>query len=474
MPIPNSCNGFNISNQIFSRSGGLTAALSVRSVAATNASARNEHVGQRESEKNQIFLEPARAAALRIETAFARNGINSANAETVLFLIQLANSTGEARYLKTASLGADYLAATWRELVDKPDKGLFSGQSSNLALYGGLAGVAYALNETGKATSKDKYCEAARAATDYIVRAAKAVGSGLAWSDAPGIAGDGSIVLYLLYAAREFECALYRITAERAGDHILEIASNERFGGFSWSGFPAFPGLPKDAYLPAFEDGTAGIVYVFARLYSETKKARFLFAANQGASHLQRVATDSSKVDPISHPLSDLPDLHYAGFCHGPTGTARAFFELYKITREPVYQIWAEQIAQKVLKSDTPENLTQNAWNVVCQCCGSPAVIDLFIDMWAFSRRLDYLSTAQRAASHLVSEETNSDGKSTQQFQTLAYVDQREIGAETDYLVGPLGVGSALLRLHLAARGEYVSVHFPDNRMANVRYASFS
>jgi hypothetical protein len=497
MRIPNGYNGLYMSSRKTLRTGTLTAAAtpahSFWNLAATNASARNEYGSQRESEQNQSFLESARGAALWIESAVQKldergvywlpqidhaekaatestpNAVCSASVATVLFLIQLASATGEARYLRTASLGADYLVATWRQLIDEPSKGLFSKKSPNLSLYGGLAGVAFVLNETGKATGKEKYSEAARTATDNIVRAAKAVGSGLAWSEAPGIAGDSSIVLYLLYAAQEFESALYSITAERAGDHILEIATNERHGGFSWRGFPAFPGLPQDAYLPAFEDGTAGIVYVFARLYSETNKARFLFAANQGATHLQNVATHSSKAELITHPLSDLPDLHYAGYCHGPAGTARAFFELYKITSEPDYQIWAERLAQRGLQNNVPGNQTPSDWNVLCQCCGSPAVIDLFVEMWAFTQRLDYLATAQRAAGQLVNHETNLDGKGTRKVQRWARVDPRGVSTKTDYFVDASVVGSALLRLHLAVQGEYSSVRFPDNRMVKVR-----
>jgi hypothetical protein len=301
------------------------------------------------------------------------------------------------------------------------------------------------------------------------VRAAKAAGSGLAWSDAPGIAGGGGIVLYLLYAAREFESALYRITAERAGDHILELATNERYGGFSWRGFPAFPGLSKDAYLPAFEDGTAGIVYVFARLYGETNKARFVFAANQGATHLQNVATIGSKAELISHPLSDLPELHYSGFCHGPAGTARAFFELYKITREPDYHIWAERLAQKVLQSDIRGELTPGYWTVVCQCCGSAAVVDLLVEMWAFTERPDYLISAKRAVRKLVNSETNSDGKRICNAKARARVTPQEANTETDYFVGASGVGSALLRVHLAEQGKYSAISFPDNRFSNAR-----
>jgi hypothetical protein len=245
------------------RSGALTAAVvpSVSSwgLSAASADTPAQHVGQHAFEPNPGFLESAKGTAQWIESAqkqdargaywlpepdhpekattvSAANAIYSGSAGTVLFFIQLANATGESRHLDTASLGADYLVATWRDLVDKPGEGLLSGPGLDLAFYGGLSGVAFVLNEVAKATKNAKYRDAARAATDYILQAAKPAGSGLAWSGAPGIAADGSIVLYLLYAAREFENDPYRDVAERAGDRILELGVNERRGGFSWRG----------------------------------------------------------------------------------------------------------------------------------------------------------------------------------------------------------------------------------------------
>jgi uncharacterized protein YyaL (SSP411 family) len=232
--------------------------------------------------------------------------------------------------------------------------------------------------------------------------------------------------------------------------------------------------LPKDAFLPAFEDGTAGIVYTFARLYSETNKARFVFAANQGATHLQNVAILGSKAELISHPLSDLPDLHYAGFCQGPAGTARAFFELYRITREPDYQMWAERLAQEVLQSDVPENQTPHFWTVICQCCGSAAVIDLLVEMWAFTERPDYLASARRAARQLANQKANLGGKGNRRIKACERANPRKVGTEPDHFVGAPGVGSALLRVHLAEQGKYSAILLPDNRFANARYAKSS
>jgi hypothetical protein len=175
--------------------------------------------------------------------------------------------------------------------------------------------------------------------------------------------------------------------------------------------------LSKDAFVPGFEDGTAGVTYVFARLYSETNKARYLFAARQGALYLQSVAPPESDAAFISHPLSDLPEAQYSGFCQGPAGTARTFLELYKITREPTYRACAERMAQAILQCRFPDNLTSDYTNPVCQCCSSVAVIDFFIMMWASTGRLNYLASAQRAVHQLVCRgdcaENGDDGWAT-------------------------------------------------------------
>jgi lantibiotic modifying enzyme len=496
MPLLNGHIGLSITRRKFLRSGALTAAavpaLSSSVLATTSTDASRQHASQGAFETKPNFLESAQSAALWIESAqrqdargvfwlpdpdrpektttvSAANAIYSGSAGTVLFFIQLASATGDSHYLQTASLGADYLAATWRELFDKPADSLLASVGANLSLYSGVAGVAFVLNEAAKATKNARYRDAAKAATDYIAQAAKPAGAGIAWSDAPGIAGDGSIVLYLLYAAREFESAQYREIAERAGDRILELGVNEHRGGFSWRGFAPRAGLPKDAYFPNFEGGTAGVAYMFARLYSETGKAKFLFAAKQGALHLQSIATLHGNAALIPYRFPDLPDLYYLGFCHGPAGTARTFFELHRITREPEYQVWTERLAQGVLQSGIPESQTPGYWNVVCQCCGSAGVIELFVGLWASTGRPDYLAFAQRVARQLVSRETNVDGKGNRWYQAWTRVKPWEVSAETGYSIGASGVGTALLHVHLAEQGKYRAILLPDNPFASGR-----
>lgn len=213
------------------------------------------------------------------------------------------------------------------------------------------------------------------------------------------------------------------------------------------------------------------MAYVFARLYRETNKAKYLFAAKQGVLHLQSIATLHGNAALIPYRFPDLPDLYYLGFCHGPAGTARTFFELYEITREPEYRVWTERLAQGVLQSGIPENLTPGYWNVVCQCCGSAGVIDLFVGLWASTGRPDYLAFAQRVARQLVSRETNLDAKGNRWYQAWMRVKPWEVSAETGYSIGASGVGAALLHVHLAEQGKYNAILLPDNPFANMRQA---
>jgi lantibiotic modifying enzyme len=445
-----------------------------------SADIRFEGTPQLAVEQNTDFLQSAKNIAQRIEAVQKQNArgvywhpetgqietaikVSTANTifrwstETILFLVQLANVTKNPQYLDTATMGADYLIAGWRDLVDKPGWNLSSEAGLNLSLYGGVAGVAVVLNETGKASGEKKYCEVAREITDDIVRAAKTISSGLAWSSAPGIAGDGNLVLFLLYAAREFQSSLYQITAERAGDHILELATNERHGGFSWIGFPALPGLTKYTFLPRFEDGTVGVAYVFARLYKETNKGRYLFAANQAALHLQNITTMNRPAESIL----GLPKIHNAGAFHGKVGTACAFFELFTITREPNYQAWAEQLAQVQHSSDL-ESLASGEWNTVSHYRGMAAFIDLILEIWAYTGRQEILTSAQRAARDLLSRETNLSGGMISNIQARTYNNPMETNVESEGFFAVLGMGSALLHIHLAEKGKHCSIPFPD------------
>jgi hypothetical protein len=85
-------------------------------------------------------------------------------------------------------------------------------------------------------------------------------------------------------------------------------------------------------------------------------RAEIMF--RQGALHLETIATVHGNAALIPYRFPDLTDLYYLGFCHGPAGTARTFFELHKVTGDAEYQLWTDRLAQDVIQSGIPENQT--------------------------------------------------------------------------------------------------------------------
>ena len=396
----------------------------------------------------------------KLTTISPANGIYSGSAGIVLFFLELAAATGDQTYLEDAKKGADVLASTWHDDPVEAEKipGL------RFSFYNGLAGVAFALIETWKATGDRRYKEAAVLATEYLVGSAKTTPSGLAWSAAPGVIGDGSVILYLLFAGAALKDEHYIKTAVLAGERLLAAGRPYAGGGLSWQGAPSSAlGLPDDAYFPNFEMGTAGVAFVLARLYEETRDKRFLYAATQGALHLQHIATVKGEGALVSYRYPDLKEVYYLGFCHGPAGTARLFYQLYKVTDDPIYLQWTERLARGVIDSNVPENQTPGLWNVVCQCCGSAGLTSFFLGLWAATNQPEYYAYANQFAGHTLSHQTDFDGKGARWYQAWTRVKPADVTAETGYSIGAAGVGVALIQASLARQGKYQVIGFPDN-----------
>jgi lantibiotic modifying enzyme len=402
----------------------------------------------------------------KLTTVSPANTVYSGSAGTILFFLELAKATSDTSYLRAAKSGADYVANSWEELKAPQKTGL------ELSLNSGVAGVAFVLTEVWKATQEDKYRRAALTATQHIVASAKPAGGGLEWASAPGVAGDGGIILFLLYASKAFQNPALRDLSVRGGLRLLELSQRDPRGGLKWQGIaPERFGQAKNSYWPNFELGTAGVAFVLARLYEESGEKQFLDAAEQGALHIQSIATIKGNTALVHYREPDLQNLYYLGYCHGPAGTARLFYELYKITNDPKYLDWTERLARGISESGIPEKLTPGFWNVVCQCCGTAGVSELFVGLWAATKRPEYLASAQRVADLTISRETNLDDKGYRWYQAWTRVKPWEVTAETGYMIGAAGVGSALIHVHLATQDRYEAILFPDNPFPRVHRA---
>lgn len=362
----------------------------------------------------------------------------------VLFLLELNRATGDAAYLDDARRGAD-------ELLTKVNS------EETMGLYEGVAGLGFTLGETWRATKDEKYRKGALAAVRLLSDRAAPVGGGVQWSNTTDIiAGGAGIGLFLLYADQELRDPGAKALAIRAGDRLLALGTADK-GGTRWAMDPALPRL-----MPNFSHGTAGIAYFLATLYKSTREQRFLDGALAGARYLQAIAKTDGDICLVPHNQPDGLDLYYLGWCHGPAGTARLFYQLAQVTGDKTWMTWVQKAANGILTSGIPEQRTPGFWNNVSQCCGSAGVAQFMLDLYGVTGEPKYLAFARKMTADLLARATRDD-RGTRWVQAEHRVRPELLVAQTGYMQGAAGIGMWLLRMDAQERKQPPFVRFPDS-----------
>ena len=362
----------------------------------------------------------------------------------ILFFIEAFRSTGDPSFLKDARAGADRLLGTF---ANEKESGL----------YVGVAGIGFALTEAFKATGDSKYRQGAMACATLLGERAKKAGKGIEWNDTTDIiAGGAGIGLFLLYAARELKEPAFRDLAIQDAQRLIELAQPEN-DGMKWRMSPGFARL-----MPNFSHGTAGIAYFLVTVYQETQKREFLDAALAGAKYLQGVARTDGDICLVFHNEPDGKDLYYLGWCHGPVGTARLFYRLYKVTGDRSWMDWVKKAARGIMQSGIPEKQTPGFWNNVSQCCGSAGVAEFFLSLHRVTGDRTYVEFSKKVAAQVLAKSTR-DRQGTRWIQAEHRVKPELLVAQTGYMQGAAGIGMLLLHLDSFQRGKKASVNFPDS-----------
>ena len=361
----------------------------------------------------------------------------------VLFLLELHHATGKLEYFEDARAGADELLAT------------LSVQKQS-GLYTGLAGTGFVLGEVYRATKDGKYRDGVRTVVRMLTERATPSGAGVQWSDVTDIVGGSAGTgLFLLHAGKMLDDSSAIALAARAGDRLIELGVPEQ-GGLRWSMDPKFP-----RRMPNFSHGTAGIAYLLARTYEETKQRKYLDAALAGAKYLQAIAKTEGNVCLIPHNQPDGEDLFYLGWCHGPVGTARLWYQLWRATGDKQWLTWVERSANALTTSGIPKQRTPGFWNNVSQCCGSAGVAQFFLDLNGIKANPSNVAFAKEMTADLLARGTR-DEKGLRWVQAEHRVRPELLIAQTGYMQGSAGIGMWLLRLDAAENKRKPFVRFPD------------
>ena len=392
-------------------------------------------------------VDPAKPEHIETDLYHGTSGV-------VLFFVEAYRSTGDESYLKDAQAGGEYL-------LSKLPK---SGDDFDCGLYTGLSGVAFALIEAGRYPGGANHRGGSRRCIKLLKAKAVKKGAGVEWTPTTDIiSGNAGIGLFLLYAAREIPDKSLVDLAAQAGRRLVELGKPAG-GGMKWAMNETFPRL-----MPNFSHGTAGVAYFLASLYRQTREKAFLDAAVAGGTYLRSVADTEGNACLIFHNEPDGKDLYYLSWCHGPAGTARLFYHLYRITNDKEWLEWVHKGARAVMRSGVPEKRTEGFWNNAGQCCGSAGVAEFFLNLYLSEGtwRAEYKEVSIRVADDLLSRATKTDG-GVKWVQAEHRVQPENLAAQTGYMQGAAGIGMLLLHMQAldSKRQWWRHVRFSDSPWA--------
>lgn len=359
------------------------------------------------------------------------NTIVEGTAGIVPFLLEAYQSTGNKTYLDYARSGADHLLGT----LDS---------ESSPSLYAGVAGIGYALEETYRFTNEKKYRDGVVKCVEMISNWAQKQAKGVVWRGYDIISGNAGIGLFLLYIGRRLDDQDCIDLAAEAGQHLIAVGETKN-GGIWWR---AGPGTPKN--YPNFSHGTSGIAYFLARLYEETGEQEFLDDAIAGARYLESVATTEGNIFMVFHSEPGNEDVFYLGWCHGPAGTARLFYQLYRVTGDTYWLEITKRCANAISYSGWPGIIQWGDYLTTTMCCGAAGISHFFLDLYHLTHDKEHIKYAKRVGEYLL-------------WLVMPEGGSQEHYNYTGYNWGAAGI--ALLFLHLDAfdQGKRWSINLPDS-----------
>lgn len=374
--------------------------------------------------------------------AYGALSLNTGAAGIAWYEHAAARVLGDAALDERAARAVRFLSERWREHVDDRFIGI---EGTGLGYYGGIAGIGAALLGLADADPL-----ARSTAVEIFDLLASRRGSGPekpVWLGIDAMLGDGGIIVSLLTAAEVLEDERYLQAAVEAGEALLASEQPVSETVSRWVGTdPQLLGLPAATRLDGLELGTIGIAFVLARLASATGDERFRDAAARAAGAIAGSATVAGDAALTAPGAGG----RYAfGYCTGSSGVIRSLIAVYEATGDPEHLEWAVRFGRGILRSGVPGRHTPgNSW-VLHQCCGSAAILEAFLGLWAVTGDGLWLDAARAQGDDILIRSVN-DAKGRRWYSEAYVLPTGTLKAEVGHQVGASGIALALLRLHVA------------------------
>lgn len=334
------------------------------------------------------------------------------------------------------------------------------------ALYGGAAGVAFALLEGAEALGDSSLRQAGRVMLQRIHAGASVSGDSVRWSGADDVlTGNAGTVAALFHAWRILDDTAARTLAQRGASTLARRGVTTDSGRFwRWR-----DGAPWN--LPNFSHGTAGVATVLALVSRDpTAPATLLPAAREGARYLIAVARRDARGMRIPYGWP-LPEGGWerpfdVSWAHGQAGTVRLFRELWLATLDTLYLAVMDSLVSALDSTvdvgTSRPRAGEGAWEFDYRF-GIAGIADLYADLYDATGRRHYLARAVALADYLL-EAADGDARALWTRPRRAFMPQAgEPATFTGLLHGAAGPGLLFLKLDALLHGRRPPPAVPDS-----------
>ncbi len=379
----------------------------------------------------------------------ATSSLGAGASGRILFFLELFQATKDPRYLARAEAEAD--------VVLLQVAGRAEDNEAALGLYNGVAGGIVALTALQRLVPAERFEDALSRLTPMLMRpSVSSINDVIV-----GAAGRG---LTLLEVADSGQRAEVLSVATVIGDTLIGRAKSEGIGLY-W-----LRAEDMEFNLPNFSHGTAGVGFFFARLHEATGRPEYLEVARSAADYLVQIADhdDGLFLVPYGVPNEGFSTNYDIGWAHGPAGTARLFYQLWKITGEERYLDQVEANARTLVAAGVPiassDTLRWAGPFRIDQRFGTSGAVTFLLGLNRVRPKAAYEQLARAILDDIIARSTLHDDSRYWSLPRYGFQGNRgEEASYTGYFYGAAGLGLSLLHMHYAHIGQSAVIAFPDD-----------
>ncbi len=371
----------------------------------------------------------------------------------IKFLLDLFHATDDTTY-KNKAVAAGYHILERLKEGDELDKAF-----SKHAITTSLGGLAFILNELYDETADENFFNAVTIILEKIVADVQKSG---AWSGQIGVVADSGTALILLRFAEKYDIQGAKEVLINFGDFILSQKQIDDHNQDYYVGLDLnYVGGPDGKFNTGFPLGPGGVAYTLLQLWQSSGEERFLEGTKGVKEFYQHYSIDKEKIF-LPHYLPDDEHICYVGYCGGPVGTARYFYDAYIKTKDDSFLDAFEDAIDGLVLVDAPYHRSEGYWEVDNYCCGTAGILQLFNAAYIITGKDKYLQLAKDTGDILVNRAKVVNNKAfwEQAFERKV---PENISIGLGYYDGAAGIAASLVQLDGITKGKFQTVRFVDD-----------